>query len=96
MNYFDVSHLAMDADRVDIWKAIADEWLYFKPAGFTFCADDLIAAIGLPDEKGTNKNNVVGAWINAKATTKKIEKFGITESERKSNHAALLRTWRVL
>jgi hypothetical protein len=53
---------ASSADRVQAWKAAAGAWLGGRSRDSEFTADDLVAAIGLPDPSDRGKNNVVGAW----------------------------------
>ncbi len=86
---------AYRAERVQLWKAAAGRWLLELLPGTLFTADDLVAAIGLPDE-GVARNNVVGAWIAAQS------KLGLIvwtkqfrHSERVIGHRNLLRVWRV-
>jgi hypothetical protein len=87
---------ALRADRVQEWKAAAVAWLAAKLAGFEFAADDLVAAIGLPDE-GPAKNNVVGGWMNSQAQAGRIEFTGrYAKSSRVARHANTQRVWRVV
>lgn len=89
--------MAASANRVQNWKIAADNWLSSQAKGSTFIADDLVAAIGLPDPThGVARNNVVGAWISGKV------KRGILEfnnkyrkSARPVRHANLFREWRI-
>ena len=88
--------VALNADRVQIWKAKAEQWLSGKPAGWIFTSDDLTYAIGVPDN-GQNRNNVVGAKISSWAKKVKIKSTGrIVIGKRKSCHGAILREWRVI
>jgi hypothetical protein len=88
---------ASSADRVQAWKAAAGAWLGGRSRDSEFTADDLVAAIGLPDPSDRGKNNVVGAWINAMARAGKIVS---TEKRRKSarpqGHANPQLVWRVM
>lgn len=87
---------AATAERVQAWKRAADLWLGLGPAvGDEITADDLIAAVGLPDV-GANRNNVVGAWFSAKAKGGALEFAGrYAKSERVVRHGNTQRVWRV-
>ena len=85
--------LANGTDRVKDWKIKAEKWIITKPQGFEFSADDLVYAIGVPDE-GPNRNNVVGAWFNAKSKSRIITFTGrMKASSRISRHTGLCRVW---
>lgn len=87
--------LALESNRVQEWKEHAERWMMSKPCGFEFTADDLIYAIGVPSE-GANKNNVVGAWFNAKSKSKAIFWTGrVKHSSRVSRHTGLHRVWTI-
>ena len=82
------------AERVQEWKAKAEAWLAAKYAGDIFSADDLVEAIGLPDE-GVARNNVVGAWMAAKSRHGTITFRSFTRSRRVIGHGNLQRVWKV-
>lgn len=87
--------LAVQANRVQTWKEQAERWINAKPQGFEFSADDLVYAIGVPDE-GANKNNVVGAWFNAKSKARAITFTGrMKKSSRVSRHTGITRVWTI-
>jgi len=82
--------------RVQIWKVHATAWFDTLPAGEEFTADDLTAAVGLPDH-GTNRNNVIGAWFSGKSRKGEIVWTGRwRKSERVIRHAPQNRVWRKL
>ena len=86
---------ALRAQRVADWKQRAAWWLQGRSDGSVFTADDLVAAVGLPDT-GPARNNVVGAWISAQAKTGLIEFTGeLVKSRRVEGHGNLQRRWRV-
>ena len=92
--------IALNADRIQIWKAKAEYWLndktIYEPNTPTFTSDDLILAIGLPDE-GQNRNNCVGALFSHWARQKRIVPTGrYLKSKRTSNHGAIVKEWRVV
>lgn len=88
--------LAKGADRIQTWKARALEWLKRQGVGYRFTADELIAGVGLPDE-GVNRNNVVGAVINAWAHQGLITRTGyFKQSTRKARHGSVQRVWEIL
>lgn len=85
--------LADSAARVQQWKEMADAWLAELQVWSHFTADDLVAAVGLPDE-GANRNNVVGAWMNAQSKKGLIEFAGrLSKSARVGRHTGLQRVW---
>jgi len=87
---------ASRADRVAVWRALADEWFYGELVdGEEIAADDLIAAVGVADT-GANQNNVVGAWFNAKARAGELEYAGrARKSRRVARHVGMQRVWTV-
>lgn len=85
--------LATGAQRAQEWKHRAEEWLHRKPQGYEFTADDLIYAVGTPDEK---KNNAIGGWLAAKARERRIYFTGrMIKSTRVSRHTGLQRQWSI-
>lgn len=86
---------ALRAERVARWREQADQWLDAQPYGTLFTADDLVAAVGLPDS-GQGRNNVVGAWVGSQARRGLIEFTGrMGKSRRVEGHGNLQRLWRV-
>lgn len=86
---------ALHAKRVQQWKDNAQAWLDRQPSGTEFTADQLVAAIGLPDS-GPARNNVVGAWISAQSQLGRISFTGaFRKSERVAGHGNLQRVWKV-
>jgi hypothetical protein len=84
--------LALGADRVEQWKATADVWFASLPVGERFTADTLVHECGLPDE-GQNRNNVVGAWISAKARVGQCREVGRVKSRRVVGHRRKITLW---
>lgn len=88
--------LAINADRVTIWKAKAQEWLETTAWNYEeFSSDELIKDIGLPDS-GPNQNNVIGAMFSNWAKKKLIKHVGYRQSSRTARHAGVLRVWEKL
>jgi len=87
---------AARALRVQTWKIHADAWLDTIDETDLFTADELTAAVGLPDH-GTNRNNVIGAWFSGKSRKGEIVwTGGWRKSERVIRHAPQNRVWRKL
>lgn len=87
---------AYGASRIFEWQHDAGRWFMLLPIGMEFTADDLIKAVGLPDQ-GPNRNNVVGAWFNSLARAGFIQWTGKTyKSERIDRHTGMNRVWRKL
>lgn len=62
--------------------------------GLPFTSEDVTAAVDLPrGRKGMNRNNAVGAMMNALAKRGVIRKHGYTKSKVVSSHAAILAVW---
>jgi len=85
---------AMRALRVQAWKLKAADWLTTVSRFRDFTADDLVAAIGLPDI-GPNRNNVVGALFSAWSRRGLVLWTGrYAKSERVVRHGNNNRVWR--
>jgi hypothetical protein len=87
---------ARNAQRVVYWKYEGDMWLATLKPGTLITADDLTAAIGLPDI-GPSRNNVVGAWFSGKSKKEELRFAGtFRPSERPERHRNFLRVWEVM
>lgn len=89
---------AWRAERVAEWKWAAGEWLARLRPGTEISADDLTAAVGLPDvpEEGADRNNVIGAFFRAQARRGRLVSTGTyRKSKRAERHGAMARVWRV-
>jgi hypothetical protein len=73
------------------WWTRAEAWLDSHYVGQTFTADDLVAAIGLPE----GSSNAVGAFLRTQRIFGAVEADGFTEATRPSSHGRVLRVWRV-
>lgn len=64
-------------------------------SGRPFTSEDVVSLVGLPNQSvGANKNNAVGAMMNALARRKVIRKTGsYVTSRRPSSHSAVLAQW---
>ena len=80
--------------RTQTWQREASKWLDALPSGTEFTTDDLYERIGNPDTEA-NRNNVVGAWVNAQATRGLIRDTGrMVRSGRESRHRNKIAVWR--
>jgi hypothetical protein len=71
----------------------ASQFYFSLKVGDVFTPDDVVRHAGLPDE-GLNKNNAVGAWINAMAKAGFIKWTGrLVKSERVHRHAGSNKEW---
>ena len=75
------------------WSERADVWLEDLLPGDTFTSEDLIKAIGLPDETTPNANNAVGAKIRAWSYRKNIAHRGYSRTTRLISHARVIALW---
>lgn len=73
------------------WRRAAHRWLEQQTGRFT--ADDLVAAIGLPNAIGINRNNVLGALFNAWAAAGLIVSTGTAKAQRPTSHRRSIRVW---
>jgi len=82
---------AVDAVRFDPrWRHEANQWRSAH-IGNIVTADDLIAAIGLPD----GSPNQVGALFRQWATMSVVRQAGTESSRRDTNHARRIIRWQV-
>lgn len=86
--------LAATSDRAWGWAARAHDALeHLARTGRTFTADDLYAAVGLPDA-GPNRNNAVGAVFAAARKRGVIVKTGhYRPSKRVVGHGRIVAVW---
>ncbi len=87
---------ASQAQRVQVWKWSALDWVKRLPRGTEFTSDDVIRDCGLADE-GANRNNVVGAEFHVWARQGLIRDTGKQKkSERTARHGGRIGVWRRL
>lgn len=86
---------AINADRVATWRLDAETWFEGLARWSLITADDLIAAVGLPDpESGVAQNNSVGGWFAQKSKAQKVQFTGnFRKSARVARHGNLQRVW---
>lgn len=84
---------ARSAQRVQVWRDKAEDWIARRSSGTVLTADDLVAAIGLPDE-GVARNNAVGGVFGSWSKRGIVSWAGtFRKSERKIGHGNLQREW---
>ena len=77
------------------WTDAAMRWFTRLEAGAWVTADDLIEAIGLPNESVANRNNSVGAVFSGAAKAGLIEPTNqVVKSSRRESHARRIVVWR--
>ena len=81
------------ANAATEWSIQAQDWIWDRPRGTRFTADDLINAIGLPNPSEPNSNNAVGAALSAARKGDLITPNGYTPSTRAASHARIIRVW---
>lgn len=74
------------------WWTRAERWIDGHYDGQTFTADDLTAALDLPE----GSPNAVGAFLRTQRLFGVIEAAGFTTATRPSSHGRTLRVWRVV
>jgi hypothetical protein len=84
------------AARVQRWKAAAVAWVRDLSTGTEFTADDMVAALGLPDPSAAPAaNNVIGAVFSSLSRANLVTFTGAFKtSERVIGHGNLQRIWR--
>lgn len=82
--------LALDA-KPD-WSALADAWFDLLPEGTEYTSEDLVNAIGLPDNSALNSNNAVGAKIRSLAS--RADEVGFRKTVRTTSHSRRIVVWR--
>lgn len=77
------------------WQDKVKLWTWQRSAGTRFTSEDIIEEFGLPTgEVRTNKNNAVGAIMNAIAKKGVIRNTGdYVKSSRPSSHGAVIAVW---
>lgn len=71
------------------------EILRLAASGAEFTADDVVAAVGLPNESDVNANNAMGGVFAGASRAKAIERTGaMVSSAREYGHARLIPVWR--
>ena len=75
------------------WSEKADVWLEDLVPGDTFTSEDLVKAIGLPDNMNPNSNNAVGAKIRTWSYKKVITHRGYAKTTRVISHARVIALW---
>lgn len=80
-----------DALSVQVaWSLAADDWLAQLDPGEQFTADDLVAAVGLPD----GSHNAVGAWVRGSAAGGRIADSGtVRKATRVASRTRRLVVW---
>lgn len=73
------------------WHEQALAWIRRAPGEFS--ADDLVAAVGLPNASASNRNNAVGAAFTAARRLGLIARSGWTSSTRPESHGRVVAVW---
>jgi hypothetical protein len=86
---------ALSKLSVTEWQDRVKAWTWRLNAGHLFTSEDVTEEFGLPTgEVGTNKNNAVGAIMNAIAKKGVIRNTGdYVKSSRPSSHSAVIAVW---
>jgi hypothetical protein len=86
---------ALNKESVSDWQDAVKLWAWRMNAGHLFTSEDVTEKFGLPTgEVKTNKNNAVGAIMNAIAKKGVIRNTGnYVKSSRPSSHSAVIAVW---
>jgi hypothetical protein len=87
---------AAGAERIEMWRTAAHEWLASQPRGRRFSMDEMHSEIGFMPGFGANKANGVGGWISGQSKLGRIRWTGdMVRSERPERHVGISRLWEV-
>ena len=76
------------------WTQLARQWVQELPASTFFTADDLTAAVGLPNADLSKRgNNAVGAVFAALSRAHVIQRVRPVQAQRKSSHGTTVWEW---
>lgn len=76
------------------WKQQATHALYeLAHSGRPFTSEDLTDMVGLPNDSSANRNNSVGAFINANAKRYGLRRTDLAKARNPQAHGRLLAVW---
>lgn len=75
------------------WSEAASRWIVGQAPGALVTAEDVTAAVGLPNAAASNRNNAVGAALLTAARAGVLVKVGYQQATRKESHARVIAVW---
>ena len=79
-----------------LWSVDAEMWFIKLKRGTRFTSEDLIEAIGLPEENTLNSNNAIGAKVREWSHDGEISQVGFQRATRLTSHARAIALWEKL
>ena len=75
------------------WSRKAEDWFATLIPGDTFTSEDMINAIGFPDQRTPNSNNAIGSKIRAWSHAGAVIKRGYAKTTRSQSHSRIIVLW---
>lgn len=75
------------------WTRKAEDWFATLIPGDTFTSEDLIAAVGYPDQRSANSNNAIGAKVRTWSQQGLVTKRGYAKTTRSQSHSRIIVLW---
>ena len=81
------------ASAASAWHRAALHFIASLPRASRLTADNLVEALGLPNESATNRNNCVGSVFTAAHKAGLLERDGYRPSTRPESHGRVIALW---
>lgn len=75
------------------WTRKAEDWFATLIPGDTFTSEDMIAAVGYPDQRSANSNNAIGAKVRTWSQQGLVTKRGYAKTTRSQSHSRIIVLW---
>lgn len=75
------------------WARKAEDWFATLISGDTFTSEDMIDAVGFPDQRSINSNNAIGAKVRTWSHQGLITKVGYAKTTRSKSHSRIIVIW---
>ena len=75
------------------WTRKAEDWFATLIPGDTFTSEDMIAAVGYPDQRSANSNNAIGAKVRTWSQQGLVTKHGYAKTTRSQSHSRIIVLW---
>lgn len=75
------------------WTRKAEDWFSTLIPGDTFTSEDMIDAVGFPDQRSINSNNAIGAKVRTWSHQGLITKVGYAKTTRSKSHSRMIVIW---
>ena len=75
------------------WTRKAEDWFATLIPGDTFTSEDMIDAVGYPDQRSANSNNAIGAKVRTWSQQGLVTKRGYAKTTRSQSHSRIIVLW---